>query len=80
MPIVALPAHYDGERICLDEKFELKPNSKLIVTVLPEGEPDEDRKVWGYLADRTLEQAYGEDEPEYTSDLIKEVNPFYEVR
>lgn len=39
MSIVALPAHYDGERICLDEEYDLKPYSKLIVTILPEEEP-----------------------------------------
>jgi len=38
MPVITLPAHYDGERICLDEEFEMEPNSKLIVTVLPKEE------------------------------------------
>ena len=35
MPMIAVPAHFDGERICLDEPFELEPNAKLIVTILP---------------------------------------------
>jgi len=33
MQMITLSAHYDGERICLDEEFELEPNSKLIVTI-----------------------------------------------
>ena len=28
-----LPAHFDGERIHLDEPFDLEPNTKLIVTI-----------------------------------------------
>lgn len=35
MPTVALHAHYDGERIVLDEPFELPVHASLIVTVLP---------------------------------------------
>lgn len=29
-----IPAHFDGERILLDEPVELEPNTKLTVTVL----------------------------------------------
>ena len=32
----SIPAHFDGEHILLDEPVELKPNTKLIVTVLSE--------------------------------------------
>ena len=35
MPIISLPAHFDGEQICVDEPFDLKPETKLIVTILP---------------------------------------------
>ena len=35
MPTVALQAHYDGERIVLDEPFDLPTNAPLIVTLLP---------------------------------------------
>jgi hypothetical protein len=80
LPVAVLPAHYDGERICLDEKFDLKPDTRLIVTVLQEEEPDNDREDWLRLSAQTLEGAYGEDEPEYPADLLKEVNPSYEAR
>ncbi|GAK57683.1 hypothetical protein U27_04650 [Candidatus Vecturithrix granuli] len=36
MPLLTLPAHFDGERICLDEPFILKPDARLMVVVLPE--------------------------------------------
>ena len=35
MPTVALQAHYDGEKIVLDEPFDLPTDAALIVTVLP---------------------------------------------
>jgi hypothetical protein len=80
MPLITLPAHYDGERICLDEEFELDPNSKLIVTVLPKEETDSEHQSWLNLSGRTLERAYGDKEPEYSPGLLKEVNPSYEAR
>ncbi len=80
MPMIALPAHFDGERICLDESFNLKPNTKLIVTVLPGQESDDEYEAWLHLSGQRLEEAYGENEPEYSSDLLKEVNPDYEGR
>jgi len=80
MPLVALAAHYDGERICLDEDFSLKPDTKLIVTILPKKEPDQEHKNWLTLGEQMLNRAYGDDEPEYSLDSIKEVNTYYEAR
>lgn len=80
MPIIALPAHYNGERICLDEPFELKADTKLIVTILPEHKPDEEQFSWSFLSAQKLQYAYGENEPEYPLSLLKEVNPDYEGR
>jgi hypothetical protein len=78
--MITLSAHYDGERICLDEEFELEPNSKLIVTVLPEEEIDSEHESWVNLSGCTLEHSYGDEEPEYSPGLLKEVNPSYEAR
>ncbi len=39
---------------------------------------DDEHEAWLNLSIQGLEEAYGEDEPEYSSDLIKEVNPHYE--
>lgn len=43
-------------------------------------ELDDERNDWLRLALQGLERAYGDNEPEYTSDIIKEPNPDYEGR
>jgi hypothetical protein len=40
MPFTTLPAHFDGEKICLDEPYPLRPNITLMVVVLPEQKDD----------------------------------------
>lgn len=69
MPTVALKAHFDGDRIVLDEPFDLPPHSPLIVTVLPK--PDTEHADWEALAVESLARAYGPDEPDYSLDDIK---------
>ena len=69
MPAITLKAHYDGERIRLDEPFDIPPNTPLMVTVLSATEAimGED---WIRRARESLAAAYGAEEPEYTtSDL-----------
>ena len=76
MNTISVPAHFDGERILLDEPIELEPNTKLIVTILPKH--DTERESWLRLSRKGLEGAYGEDEEQYSLDSIKEANPEYE--
>ena len=79
MPAVALRAHYDGDQICLDEPFPLERGSRLIVTVLtPSDEASDERDAWVGFSSAGLAGAYGPDEPEYSLDMVKEVNPYYE--
>lgn len=80
MPLISLPAHFDGNHICLDETFELEPNTKLIVTIIPKKQPDGEHEEWLKLSSQMLKQAYAEDEPEYSANLIKEKNPNYETQ
>ncbi|MGH9194522.1 MAG: hypothetical protein ACRD1T_02125 [Acidimicrobiia bacterium] len=70
MPTVTLKAHYDGERILLDEPFELPPNAALMVTVLPAAE-DSESAQWARAAAVGLARAYSDDEPEYSIADIK---------
>jgi hypothetical protein len=63
MDTISIPAHFDGERILLDEPVELEPNTKLIVTVLPKD--DAERESWLRLSRKRLEGAYHENEEEY---------------
>jgi len=48
MPTVAIKAHFDGERIILDEPFDLPAHAPLMVTVLPSAsEPEsETEEAW----------------------------------
>jgi hypothetical protein len=80
MPIITLPAHYDGKKICLDELYSLKPNTKLIITILPEQENEDERQAWYNLSECALERAYGDNEPDYGNIQLKEKNPLYEGR
>jgi hypothetical protein len=74
-----LRAHFDGTHILLDEPFELEPNMELLITVLPKPS-DEERGDWVRLSLESLARAYGDEEPEYSLELIKEANPDYEGR
>lgn len=76
--IVSLPAHFDGKQILLDEPYTLTPNTKLIVSVIQT--VNDEREDWMRFSLENLERAYGDDEPEYSLDLIKEANPKYEGR
>ena len=73
---ISISAHFDGERILLDEPIELEPNTKLIVTVL--GKNDAEHESWSALSYQGLENAYGANEDEYTVDSIREANPEYD--
>ena len=75
---ISIPAHFDGRQILLDEPCELEPNARLIVTVLPNH--DSERESWARLSAEGLQQAYGNDEEEYSLDLVKDPNPDYEGR
>lgn len=45
MEAVTLPAHFDGDRILLDEPFDLEPDTNLIVTVLPKQGGEDDPRL-----------------------------------
>jgi len=64
MPTVSVRAHYDGERIQLDEPFDLPLDVPLLVTVLVP-EADSDREAWIATGRQALGRAYGDDEPDY---------------
>lgn len=63
MKTVALTAHFDGEKVQLDEPCQLEPNARLMVVVLP----DDERQAWSRFSAAQLAKAYGDNEPEYTA-------------
>lgn len=64
MPLVSIPAHFDGSQVRLDEEIVLPPNARLIVTVLEDA--DAEREDFLRLAAAGLESAYDDDEVDYT--------------
>lgn len=80
MAAITLKAHYDGERIRLDEPFDIPANSALLVTVLLSSEEEQEHASWTELSRDGLRGAYGEEEPEYTASLIRERDSTYAGR
>jgi hypothetical protein len=69
-----LKAHFDGEKIYLDEPADLKPNTRLMITILSE---DDERENWHTVSLAAFEKAFGADEPDYAMNLIKSPNLDY---
>lgn len=72
--MLEIRGHFDGETIVLDEPFDLKPNTPVIVKVLS----DDEAANWLALGKKNFARAYADNEPEYSLDKIKEFNPEYE--
>jgi hypothetical protein len=72
MKTVTLTAHFDGERIQLDEPFALPAHARLLVTILPGTAADAERAEWYALSKLGLARAYSDDdEPDYPASLIR---------
>jgi len=69
MPLMSIPAHYDGTQVLLDEKVTLAPNARLLVTVLDDS--NDDREQFLQLAANSLATAYSDEEVEYTAADLK---------
>jgi hypothetical protein len=82
MKTVTLSATFDGQQIRLEEDYPLPRNARLLVTVLPPAAEGEDDfcQSWNRIAAQSLGGAYGDDEPDYTMDMLKQANPQYESR
>ncbi len=46
--LTTVPAHFDGDQVRLDVDIELKPNTRLLVTILGEESSDE-ALVWSAM-------------------------------
>ena len=72
--MLEIRGHFDGTQILLDEPYELEPNTKVIVKILP----NEENADWLALGKKSFARAYADDEPEYSLEQIKTLNPEYE--
>ena len=55
MNVLTLKAHYAGEKICLDEPFDLSPDTPLVVAVFTPDDEMQERADWIALAKKALE-------------------------
>jgi len=78
MSFKTLRAHFDGKQIHLDEPCQLDTDTPLLVIVLQDSSPDDEREDWLRISQSALERAYGSNDPTYSLDAIKEPNPDYE--
>lgn len=66
----------DEKHLKLLQPIHLPKQSKVIIAVLPsEGDA---REIWLQASTDQLNRAYGEDEPNYSTNMIKEPNPEFE--
>ncbi|BAZ09294.1 hypothetical protein NIES4071_11020 [Calothrix sp. NIES-4071] len=69
----------DG-KIELLEPVSIPEGTKLLIIPMSLESDTQERESWGNWSLENLNQCYGEDEPEYSLESIKEHNPDYERR
>lgn len=67
-----------NSKIELFDLVNIPEGTKLLVTPIPNNLNLKPSQEWNDITLSGLNQAYDEDEPEYSLDLIKEFNPEYE--
>lgn len=72
MSFVTVRAHYDGEKVCLDEPVDLPPNTPMLVTIPRPDNEDDFRAEWFAFAQAAFAHAYGDDEPDYSDATVRE--------
>lgn len=65
---------FDGDVFRPVKPLNIKPNTRMEITIADE------REDWLAFSARQFENAFGDDEPDYSADLIKRANPDYEGR
>lgn len=60
------------------DSLSFPEGTRLLITPLPQEEDHKTEEPWYNLSEKGLNQAYGEDEPEYILENIKEMNKDYE--
>jgi len=69
-------AHFDGNHILLDEPVSLKPDTKIRVEILDDGQSfEEERREWSEFSLASFARLYDDEPDVYTSDMIKIKNP-----
>lgn len=71
MNVLTFKAHYDGERLWLDEPLDLPRHKPLLLALLEPGEAEHERADWAAFAKGALARAYGDNEPDYPAELVR---------
>lgn len=63
---------FDGNVFRPTEPVKLKPNTKMEIII------SDEREGWQNFSGELLNEAFGDEEPEYSLNSVKEKNPEYE--
>ena len=69
----------DATHLELSKPVDLPTGSKLVISVVELDTEIDQRSQWLAASERALGDAYGDADPDYSLDLIKEPNPEYEL-
>lgn len=69
-----------NSKIVLIDSVILPEGTKLLVTPIPDNSISNLSEDWNNISLQGLENTYDENEPEYSIESIKELNPDYEGR
>jgi len=64
----------DSNHLRLLSPIGLPPGSKIKLTVEYQQDTSDEREAWFRLSLKNFDSAFGDDEPEYSPELIKEFN------
>jgi hypothetical protein len=67
----------DSRHLKLKKPVKIAPGSTVMITIEPAEGVAEDQE-WYLLSSHSLEEAYSENEPDYSLDRIKILNPEYQ--
>ena len=67
----------DATHLELSQPIQIRPHTKIMIVVLASDDLLDERETWFRFAAEQFQAAYGENEPEYTLDMIREPNPEY---
>ncbi|RKU35447.1 glycosyl hydrolase family 31 [Candidatus Poribacteria bacterium] len=70
----------EWQNLSTDYEIPCGVNSVVAPSELAEQEWEEERASWARFSLQMLSYAYGDDEPEYTTDRLIEENPEYEEK
>lgn len=68
----------DSRHLKLKKPIKIAPGSTVMITIEPAEGVAEEQK-WYLLSSQSLEEAYSEDEPNYSLERIKVPNPEYQA-